>query len=231
MKMSRRISSSTLLAFTAALLSIASSLPISLKSDKVSLKSDKVSLKPDNNPCLVCHTLHIRTCHPAPAAAVPQTFNSRIPRVASASSSKTPILSLWPGKLQSLHLVSGDQAEPVSSECADEPGCGEGGTRTICKIRLKAKCESVYPPLSPSCKVVTVLSEGRKVRTLRCTMVQKRGKEMRRKCRKVPVKVCGQVACSRCYTSGTERWECSYKPRKVCQRSEGAACRASQDLP
>ena len=151
MKMSRRIPSLILLAFTAALLTLASSLQISLKSDKVSLKSDKVSLKSDkvslksdkvslesdnNPPCLVCHTLHIRTCNP-PAPAAPKAFNSRIPRQDSATSFKTPTLSMWPRKLQSLHLVSEDQAEPVSSECADEPGCGEGGRRTICKIRSR----------------------------------------------------------------------------------------------
>ena len=80
-------------------------------------------------------------------------------------------------------------------------------------------------------QVLTVLSEGRKVRTMRCTMVPRRGKEMKRICRKVPVKVCGQVPCSRCSTSGTERSECSYQPRRVCQRTEGAACRAGQDVP
>ena len=81
-------------------------------------------------------------------------------------------------------------------------------------------------------QVVTILSEGTKVRTMRCTMVPRRGKEMRRMCRKVPVKVCGQVACRRCSTSGTERsTECSYKPRKVCQKTEGAGCRADQDVP
>ena len=141
MKMSRQILPYTL-AFIAALLSLASSLQISFKSDKVSFKSDKApfksdnaSLKSDNPPCLVCHTLHIRTCDP-PAPPAPQTFNSRIPRQASATSSKIPTLSMRPGKLQSLHLVSGGQAEPVSSECADEPGCEEGGRRTVCKIRF-----------------------------------------------------------------------------------------------
>ena len=133
MKMSQKMLPSTL-AFTAALLSLASSLQISLKSDKVSLKSEKVSLKSSNPPCLICHTLHIRSCDPP----TPQTFNSRIPR--QATSSKIPTLSMWPGKLQSLHLVSGGQAEPVSSECADEPGCGEGGRRTVCKIRSLFIC-------------------------------------------------------------------------------------------
>ena len=80
-------------------------------------------------------------------------------------------------------------------------------------------------------QVVTILSEGTKVRTMRCTMVLRKGKEMRRMCRKVPVKVCGQVPCRRCSTSGTERLECRYKPRKVCQKTEGAGCRAGQDVP
>ena len=91
------------------------------------------------NSCLVCHTLHIRTCNPAP---VIQTFNFRAPRKASATSSETSTLSMQSGKLQSSHQkvhqnqpfhLDTDEAEPVSSEC--EPGCGEGGTRTICKIR------------------------------------------------------------------------------------------------
>ena len=76
-----------------------------------------------------------------------------------------------------------------------------------------------------------MLSEGRKVRRMKCTMIPVRGKEMRRVCRKVPVKVCGQVACRRCSSTGTERLECGYKSRKVCQRSEGAACTAGQDVP
>ena len=140
--MRRKIPCFTLLAFTPALLSLTSSLQVSfqsdkvslesgkvsLKSDKVSLESDKVSLESDNNPCLVCHTLHFRTCDSAAPAAT-QTFNSRTPRQASAT------MSMWPRKLQSLHLVSGVQVDPVSSECADEPGCGQGGRRTICKIR------------------------------------------------------------------------------------------------
>ena len=129
MKMSQKMLPSTL-AFTATLLSLASSLQISLKSDKVSLKSEKVSLKSSNPPCLICHTLHIQSCDPP----TPQTFNSRIPRQAS------PTLSMWPKKLQSLLFVSGVQAEPVSSECADEPGCGEGGRRTVCKIRSLFIC-------------------------------------------------------------------------------------------
>ena len=135
MKMRRKIPCSTLLALTPALLSLASSLQVSFKSDKVSLESDKVSLESDNNPCLVCHTLHIRTCDSA-APAETQTFNSRTPRQASAT------MSMWPQKLQSLHLGSGVQVESVSSECADEPGCGEGGRRTICKIR--SRCSVVY---------------------------------------------------------------------------------------
>ena len=80
-------------------------------------------------------------------------------------------------------------------------------------------------------QIVTVLSEGRKVRTMRCTMIPKMGKEVRRMCRKVPVKVCGQVACRRCPSGEKKRLECSYKPRKVCQRTEGAACRAGHDVP
>ena len=129
MKMNQKMLPSTL-AFTAALLSLASSLQISLRSDDVSLKSEKVSLKSSNPPCLICHTLHIRSCDPP----TPQTFNSRIPRQAS------PTLSMWPKKLQSLLFVSGGKAEPVSSECADEPGCGEGGRRTVCKIRSLFIC-------------------------------------------------------------------------------------------
>ena len=133
MKMSRKIPRSTF-AFIAALLSLASSLHISFKSEKASLmKSEKASFKSENPPCLVCHTLHIRTCDP-PSPPVPHTFNSRIPRQAS------PILSMWPKKLQSLLFVSGGKAEPVSSECADEPGCGEGGRRTVCKIRYLFIC-------------------------------------------------------------------------------------------
>ena len=141
--MRQKIPCSTLLALTPALLSLASSLQVSFKSDKVSLESDKVSLESDkvsmesdNNPCLVCHTLHIRTCDPAAQTAETQTFNSRTPRQASAT------MSMWPRKLQSLHLGSGVQVDPVSSECADEPGCGEGGRRTICKIR--SRCSVVY---------------------------------------------------------------------------------------
>ena len=138
MKMSRKIPRSTF-AFIAALLSLASSLQISFKSEKASFKSEKVSLKFENPPCLVCHTLHIRSCNP-PGPPAPQTFNSRIPRLASTTSSKIPTLSMWPEKVQSLHLVSGGQAEPVSSQCADEPGCGEGGRRTVCKIRYLFIC-------------------------------------------------------------------------------------------
>ena len=139
MKMSQKIPRSTF-AFIAALLSLASSLHISFKSEKVSLmKSEKASFKSENPPCLVCHTLHIRSCNP-PGPPAPQTFNSRIPRLASATSSKIPTLSMWPEKVRSLHLVSGGQAEPISSECADEPGCGEGGRRTVCKIRSLFIC-------------------------------------------------------------------------------------------
>ena len=83
----------------------------------------------------------------------------------------------------------------------------------------------------PISQVVTILSEGRKVRTMRCTMVPRRGKEMRRMCKKVPVKVCGQMPCRRCSTSPTKPSECSYKPRKVCQKTEAAGCRAGQDVP
>ena len=144
MKMSRKIPRSTF-AFIAALLSLASSLHISFKSEKVSLmKSEKASFKSENPPCLVCHTLHIRTCDPPE----PHTSNSRISRLASTTSSKIPTLSTWPGKLQSLHLVSGGQAEPISNECADEPGCGEGGRRTVCKIRSLFIC-SVFLTLMP----------------------------------------------------------------------------------
>ena len=76
-----------------------------------------------------------------------------------------------------------------------------------------------------------MLSEGRKVKTMRCTMVLKRGKEMRRMCRKVPVKVCGMVPCRSCSSTENKRLECSYEPRKICQRTEGAACRAGHDVP
>ena len=139
MKMSRKIPRSTF-AFIAALLSLASSLHISFKSEKASLmKSEKASFKSENPPCLVCHTLHIRTCDP-PSPPVPHPFNSRIPRLASTTSSKIPTLSTWPEKVQSLHLVSDGQAEPISSECADEPGCGKGGRRTVCKIRSLFIC-------------------------------------------------------------------------------------------
>jgi len=117
-------------------------------------------------------------------------------------------------------------------ECVDEPGCGKGGQRTMCKIRLKAKCELVKPSLIPSCKVVTVLQNSTKVRTVRCKMVPKK-KEATRICKKVPVKVCKEVPCKRtCSNSGAESLEeCSYKSRKVCQRIDVAGCRASQDVP
>lgn len=138
-KMSRRFQQPYTLAFTAVLFSLASSLQFPLKSDNVSFKYDNPCLvfPCQSESCLVCHTLHIRTCNLAP---VTQTLYSRAPRQASSTSSKTP---MWFGKLpsldlrqnQPLHLVSGDEAEPVSSGCADEPGCGEGGRRTICKIR------------------------------------------------------------------------------------------------
>ena len=76
-----------------------------------------------------------------------------------------------------------------------------------------------------------MLSEGRKVKRMKCTMIPVRGKEMRRMCRKVPVKVCGMVPCRSCSSTENKRLECSYEPRKVCQRTEGAACRAGHDVP
>ena len=147
-KMSRRFQRPYTLAFTALLFSLASSLQFPLKSGNVSFKSDNPCLvfPCQSESCLVCHTLHIRTCNLAP---VTQTLYSRAPRQAWSTSSKTP---MWFGKLpsldhqldlrqnQPLHLVSGDEAEPVSSGCADEPGCGEGGRRTICKIRSLIIC-------------------------------------------------------------------------------------------
>ena len=117
----------------------------------------------------------------------------------------------------------------------------------MCLPRLKAVCESVHPSLSPSCKVlfiiimtnkgniqqvVTILIEGSKVKTMRCKMVST-GNESRRICRKVPIKVCNQEPCRRrCPNpSGARQMECGYKPKKVCQRMEGEACRTGQEIP
>ena len=111
----------------------------------------KVSLKPRNppttvspNPCLVCHTLHIRSCHPAHDP--PQTFNSRAPRQAIATLSETPTETIWPGELHSSHqtvehhhpnhIFNGDQTESFSNDCTNEAGCGDEGMRTVCKIRF-----------------------------------------------------------------------------------------------
>ena len=86
--------------------------------------------------------------------------------------------------------------------------------------------------LKKTLQVVTVLQNDIKVRTVRCKMVPKKN-EATRICKKVPVKVCREVPCKRtCPHSGEESLEgCGYKSRKVCQRVEGAGCRASQDVP
>ena len=144
--MRRRIQQPYTLVFTALLFSLVSSLQFPLKSDNVSFESDKPCLVSpcQSDSCLVCHTVHIRTCDLAP---VTQTLYSRAPRQASSASSKTPIWSEKHPSLhqkvhqldlrqnQPLHLVSGDEADQVSSGCLNEPSCGEGGRRTICKIR------------------------------------------------------------------------------------------------
>ena len=89
------------------------------------------------NPCLVCHTLHIRSCN-SPLS----TLSPRAPRQISETASKTQFeRSEWP--LSSREKViqyghhsksaNGHQSRP--DECVDEPGCGKGGQRTMCKIR------------------------------------------------------------------------------------------------
>ena len=98
-------------------------------------------------------------------------------------------------------------------------------------VKISMNGENSFPKNKIK-QVVTVLQNDTKVRTVRCKMVPKK-KEATRICKKVPVKVCKEVPCKRtCSNSGAESLEeCSYKSRKVCQRIEGAGCRASQDVP
>ena len=89
------------------------------------------------NPCLVCHTLHIRSCN-SPLS----TLSPRAPRQILETASKTQFerfegpLSSREKVIQYSHnskSVNGHQSGSV--ECVAEPGCGKGGQRTMCKIR------------------------------------------------------------------------------------------------
>ena len=89
------------------------------------------------NPCLVCHTLHIRSCNSPVSRLSP-----RAPRQILVTAPKTQFeRSEWP--LSSREKViqydhrskSANGHQSGLDECVDEPGCGKGGQRTMCKIR------------------------------------------------------------------------------------------------
>ena len=89
------------------------------------------------NPCLVCHTLHIRSCN-SPIS----TLSPSAPRQISETASKTQFeRSEWPLSSREKviqydhHLKSANGHQSRPDECVDEPGCGKGGQRTMCKIR------------------------------------------------------------------------------------------------